>query len=276
MGSEFWLIRQDDHARLAGDLLPHFGNDHFARPKSPEQMLIAVAEHDAGWPMHDDCPTLNDAGLPRDVFETDGPAAHGIWLQSARHGVELNPYIGLLVTLHQFHLSAQNVQQTTPPAHPAPFQVDQLRRQFETNKFQHVMIEMIESLRGQLGLTTDRPLRLGLADGWTTPAEDLLRSDFRLLQALDGLSLAVCCTRPPRARIGPMHEFAGSPEMFLTVDRPQPERLLVSPWPFAKANVRVEMPYRAVPARPYVDGEDLQSIYAEAEPQRFNVELLPG
>ena len=272
VGDEFWLITQDDHARLAGRLAERLAGDAAAVERAP-LLALATAAHDAGWPEHDARPTLNEAGLPRDVFEMDGPAAHEAWLGAARQ-YGLDPYARLLVTLHQFHLSAQSV---TPPAErPRTFEVDQLRRQFKINKFQHSMIELIEQLRGELGLANDRPLRLGLAEGWSTPAEEMLRFHFRLMQAMDGLSLALCCTRPPRSRIGPVYEMPGGPETALTVERIGASRLIVSPWLFDCDLVRVTVPYRAVAARAFGDAGELHALLDAAPVQQINFEIAPG
>src|SRR3954471_14996863 len=64
VGEEFFLIAQDDHAKLAGELARHFGNDRFARPEPQNEVIAGVSLHDAGWPLHDDEPTLNAGGLP--------------------------------------------------------------------------------------------------------------------------------------------------------------------------------------------------------------------
>ena len=271
-GDEFWLITQRDHAHLSGQLAEQIGNRNFSRPCRNEKSIAAIAHHDDGWPDHDHQPTLNEAGQPLDVFESPRAISHHVWLESSNRAMAIDPYVGLLVTLHQFHLSAMTVS-----AQPqGEFGPEQLRRQFETNKFQHTMIERIESLRRQLGLATDRPQRLGLADGWTTPAEDELRFDFRLLQALDGLSLCACCTRPPRPKIGPLHERPGKAEIHLIVDRPESDRLTVSPWPFAPKKIIVQIPYRAVPARSFGSVGEFRSIYAAAEQKTFAFEFAAG
>lgn len=271
-GDEFWLITQRDHARLSAQLAQHIGNRGFSRPCKGEKTIAAVAAHDDGWPDHDDQPTLNDAAQPLDVFESPRAITNQVWLESSTRAMAIDPYVGLLVTLHQFHLSAMTVAQHPP----GEFGPEQLRRQFETNKFQHAMIERIEVLRGLLGLATDRPQRLGLADGWTSPEEDELRFDFRLLQALDGLSLSACCTRPPRPKIGPLHERPGKPEIHLAVERPETDRLTVSPWPFAAKKIVAQIPYRAVPARSFGSTGEFQSIYAAAEQKTFAFEFAPG
>jgi len=69
VGNEYFLNHQNDHAILAGQLAQHFGNDRFATPEPRESVLTGVRMHDAGWPLHDDEPTLNKAHHPLDVFE---------------------------------------------------------------------------------------------------------------------------------------------------------------------------------------------------------------
>ena len=49
VGNEFFLITQDDHAHLAGELAKRFGNDRFTAPQPRESALTGVRLHDAGW-----------------------------------------------------------------------------------------------------------------------------------------------------------------------------------------------------------------------------------
>ena len=69
-----------------------------------------------------------------------------------------------------------------------------MRARFENNKFQHRQIEIQEEVRGKLGMRTDIPLTLGLAGSGFDLREDQLHFDFRWLQALDQISLGICCT----------------------------------------------------------------------------------
>ena len=62
------LIRQVEHARLAAELAAAVGNDRFATALPRAQVLQAVELHDAGWPLHDDVPTVNPRGEPTDAL----------------------------------------------------------------------------------------------------------------------------------------------------------------------------------------------------------------
>src|SRR4051812_14497577 len=101
--NDFLLITQSDHAAFAGLLAQHIGNDQF-ESLQPE-VIAAIGAHDAGWPLHDDHPTLNGAGLPLHVFESPMSLAAHIWSTSAERADILGPYAALLVSLHQLALS---------------------------------------------------------------------------------------------------------------------------------------------------------------------------
>ncbi|MGN6507158.1 MAG: DUF3891 family protein [Tepidisphaeraceae bacterium] len=270
-GEEFWLVTQDDHARLAGAFACEFGNAQFARPEPADKVLTAITEHDRGWRLHDQAPTLSPTRLPLDVFESPRSIDHAVWSESSRLAGEIDPYVGLLVTLHQLHLSAMSVSSNPP----ASFNVQQLRQQFDLNKFQHAMIERLEHLRQQVGLRIDRPLRLGLADGWTDPAEEQLKFNFRLLRVMDLISLAVCCQEIPDPAPGPFYTRPAGPTTKLHLARAGATTLRIRPWPFRGKSVGAILPYRAIPARPYDSTEEFQAIYAAATVQRIECQLLP-
>jgi hypothetical protein len=267
-GDQFWLIRQTDHAHLASELARHVGNKHFAALEPAEEVITAVAQHDAGWPLHDDAPARSPAGYPFDVFETPRHITHRVWMESSRRACEIGPYVGLLVSLHQLGLSAISVAST-----PLRYDAQQLRQQFDTNKFQHAIIERTESLRRQLGMRTDRALKLGLAEGWTDPTEQRLSHHLRMLQALDLISLAVCCTTPPAAHTGPVFYRPGSGTTHFKLHRPTAETLLIRPWPFSVDIVTVNVPYCAIPARSYESDTDLHEAIGVAPRQELTVRV---
>ncbi|HEX8322316.1 MAG TPA: DUF3891 family protein [Tepidisphaeraceae bacterium] len=271
VGDQFWLITQQDHARVAGVLARAVGNRQFAHPANPDVVYAAVDAHDDGWPLHDDAPTLNDAGLPADVFELPRSTEHPVWLESALRATRIDPYAGLLVSLHGLSLSAMAasmVQSDRPDD-------EHRRRQFDLNKIQHRLIEHAEGLRAALGLATDRPLRLGLADSWSTPAEEQLKFDFRLLQAVDALSLHVCCDRLPAGIVPQPHPRPGAAQVTLLVSHAD-DALHVRPWPFADGVVRVDVPYRAVSALAFADEERFRAAYHAAPVQTAHAELRAG
>ena len=268
--SSFWLFTQHEHAQLSGELARHVGNAQFDKPD--ERTVQGIAMHDCGWPLHDEQPTLSPKKVPLDVFESPRSITHKVWLASARGAAERDPYSGLLVCLHVLALSAASVSTNQP----SRFDTQQLRQQFDLNKFQHSVIELLENLRKQLGMRVDKPLRLGVADGWTEPLEEQLKFDFRLLQAMDQLSLGICCTTVPASATHPLHTRPGSPTVQLQIHRPQTDLLLVKPWPFAEPRFSVSLPYRQIPGRPYVSEDEFRLVLASAARQTLTIELRPS
>jgi hypothetical protein len=272
VGDEFWLILQHDHALLSGKLAEHWGNDRFAKPQAATAVL-GISLHDCGWPIHDDRPTLNKDRLPIDVFETTLSTGLSVWTESAKRAAERDAYAGLLVSLHAMSLSALAMSQVFDNEH---FDIKDSRVRFEVNKFQHAQIELQERLRKQLGLRTDIPLRLGIAEKSTDPREQALEFDFRLLQAMDKMSLCLCCTKPPFASIEPVINRPGGKAMALRVQRPEPERLEVSPWPFDAARIDLSFPYRRVPVKPFADQQSFLNGYASAAVEQFACSVVAG
>jgi hypothetical protein len=270
MGSEFGLIRQDDHAALSGQLARHFGNVKFARPVPFESVITAVHAHDGGWPLHDDLPTLNNKQQPLDVFETPLSIALKVWTASAERALALDPYAGLLVSLHVLSLSGQ--------AGTSLQKMDafNLAQRFELNKFQHREVERQEALRRQLGLRTDLPLNLGLPGRHASERDDVLLFNFRLLQAMDLLSLSLCCTTLPASKSHDLFLSPGGKPVHLSITRPSPFALIVDPWPFDIAALDMEIPVRKIPAREYHDDPDLQKALAWAPVDQLALVLSSG
>ncbi len=265
----FRLITQHDHAIVSGALARRIGNGQFARPDPFEQTILGITQHDCGWPLHDDQPTLSSAKLPLDVFESPRQIAHKVWIESARRAAAMDPYAGLLVSLHVLSLSAA----TVPQKPTVRFDPQQMRHQFDLNKFQHQAIELLETLRAKSGLRTDKPLRLGLSEGWTDAAEEQLKFNFHLLQAMDTISLAICCTTPPVLMTGAVHPRPGANAIKLQLHRSAPDKLLVKPWPFDAPALRVSVPYRLVQERTYADESDLHDAIAASGIELMSVEI---
>lgn len=269
LGNQFALITQDDHARLAGELVSHLGTMKFRRPEIKwREFVTAVTLHDRGWAMQDAHPTRNRSGLPLDVFETPRDIAVTVWPgapDAARTDPEGGPWAELLVSLHVLSLSAyavshEGLNRGERNSRPE----DQMRERFLMNKFQHREIERQVRLRTELGLSTDIPLSQGLAQEGASQAEDELRRQVRWLQALDQISLGLCCTQPPMTLTVEVHPTPGHPGESLTLQRDGND-LLVRPWPFAVERIEAHIPARLVEARAYESDGQLHDAYHAAE-----------
>ena len=270
---EFRLIAQSDHAALAGELAGVFGNAVYQRPDDRPRLARAVALHDAGWPIHDESPAPGTAGLPPDVFEADTQLACRCWEASAAAAEAVDPYAGLLVSIHVHRLAAHAARQR--PGEPPMTN----RRRFWLIEFCNDQSQRQILLRDKLALRSDRPLDAGLpipnGPGADDPPEQVLAYHVRILQTCDLLSLCVCCDDPPAWTSGPLPRRPGGASLPLRVERPTGGRLVVQPWPFDAATVVLDVPYRPVPLRHYDDAADLARALAAAPRRMFQVVVEP-
>ena len=265
-GDQFLLITQHHHALLSGQLAMRFGGGQFARPEPFESVMKGISQHDCGWPLHDDEePTLNADHLPTHVFEAPIMLATRVWQASAAQAEKLlDPYAALLVSLHVLHLSLFAQE------HAARHTAHEL---FEVNKFQHRQIELQEKLRQKLGLAIDLPLHHGLAPPGTSVAEDRLLFNFRLLQAMDRLSLAVCCSEELFRSIDLLPAPGGVP-LALRVMRPAEFQVSLEPWPFHGTRIDLEIPCRRVPAKRYDDESQFRQAFSKAPSETVVVSVV--
>lgn len=272
-GNEFFLIAQHDHALLAGKFAEQIGNECFAAPTPRQPVLDGISLHDAGWPLHDDQPTLNPGGEPLHVLEVSMPIATRVWNESVRRAVEKDPYSGLLVSLHVLNLSTLAQRHDFRPQERGRNDPADL---FELNKFQHRQIEWQEQLRRQLGLATDLPLRLGLAEPGTGPGEDLLRFNFGLLRLMDSLSLDACASEDLFGEVAGIHPRPGAAALSLKIGHPEPLSLTVHPWPLNEAQVLLPIQARRVPTGRFGSDEELRQTYRESPIETLEIRLRPG
>jgi hypothetical protein len=271
VGNQFWLIAQHDHALLAGELARHVGNDAFRAPTP--RAVTGIELHDCGWPVHDDRPTLNGGGLPLDVFESPRAVALEVWQASVDRAIERDAYAAMLVSLHVLSLST--FLMTPPPGSTVAAPVLNPKARFEINRFQHKQIETQETLRKQVGLPVDVPMRNGLVEDVHDPAELELQFHFRLLQAMDQLSLGLCCTKPPWEQVRPVLARPGAKPAALRIERIEATSLRVTPWPFRIDRVRAAVPFRRVKGVSFSSVEEFRDDYNVASVGTMEVDVRP-
>jgi hypothetical protein len=257
----FYLITQHEHALLSGRLASHYGNARFSRPDPMPEVIEAVSMHDCGWQDYDRCPGLNASGYPYDVFETPLDTALRAWARAGELLAEAPAYSRLMVSLHVMGLSGFAAQQTRTR-----------RAEFEINRFQHAEAERQESLRRQLGMRLDVPLKLGLAVVPGIAEEEQLRRNHLILQAMDRLSLAMCCAQTPFSQIEGIVPREGARAMTLQFTRTAVWSMKVEPWPFDQQEIRLALRARTVEPREY-QAMEFQSAYDEAPEETLDLRV---
>ena len=256
-GQDWLLFTQHDHALLAGRIAEQFGGGDFAKP-SPEA-IQGIALHDCGWPLHDDRPTLNSRGEPLHVFESPVWIGCQVWAASARRAANMEPYAGLLASIHGMHLATFVGQ----------FHKSQ-RDVFELNKFQHDQAEFQQDLREALGLRTDIPVNHGLAKAGVDVREDRLRFDYHLLRAIDQVSLSLLCSETMFDAVE-LEPKPGDTPVKLRLERPEAFRVTLDPYPFGSSPLPFSTPCKRLAAVNYSDVEAFRNAYSNAAPEGVEV-----
>jgi hypothetical protein len=260
-GNEFFLFEQNDHALLSGQIANEIHGGLLAEPT--QQTIDGISLHDCGWPLHDRQPTLNSKGEPLHVFETPPIISTRVWSASSQGATDTHPYSGLLVSLHGLHLSLMS-----QASHQSPHDV------FELNKFQHAQIELQERLRPMVGLRIDEPLTHGLAPPGTSQEEDDLLFDFRLLRAMDTLSLALLCSEDLSIKVTALRPRFGNTPMDFRVERPAPFTVRLTPWPFDRDRLEFPVPFRRLRGERFASEEQFRHDYHEAPIENVLARLI--
>jgi len=270
-GEEWLLISQHDHSRLSGELARKVGNAMFAPPSPFGSVVHAIAEHDCGWEEIDQRPDLNDHDQPAHVFESEVLTSLTAWQNSVDQVTAHDPYAGLLVSLHGMALA--NRAATRQPEAEDEFT---RQRAFRIRRFVHRQIEVQEQLRSALGMRTDLPLRSGLAEQGRADDEDLLRTNFFLLEFLDQLSLDLCFDSLKFQRIEIIYPRAGEGPISARISSDPGGAMKLNPWPFNVASLELDLPARRIPSGPYRDAEALRSACENGKQCIVRVVLQPA
>lgn len=270
-GSDFLLITQHDHALLSGELAELFGNGEFAAPVPREQAISGIRLHDSGWPLHDEEPTINAEHLPLDVFETPRKIAFKVWTASVERATRHDPYAGLLVSLHVLALSVLASERTVSNG---SFSLDNPQDRLAVIKFQQREIERQETLRSLAGLRSEKGAHHAVVRDVRQEAEDQLQFNFALLQVMDQLSLALCCTEPPTCTSRDLPQRPGGTKLKLNFTR-QGNDVRVDPWPFAQPRVELKIPACRIAAKAYKNDAELRTAYTGAAAEILTAFVLP-
>lgn len=246
------LIRQTDHAALAGIFAEHWGNADFARPAPRDPLIAAAIHHDDGWLTWEAAPRV-DPSTRRPYQFTDMPIAEHVGFY--RGGIErvlaFSPYAGLLTVMHLAGLYQMRFDsdRSMPPKNLSR-EEEHLQRQF-----------LDELQRQQETLRRELPQQ-GVPANWLEDRR--LWCNYKLLQMYDRLSLYFC-TAPPRPAVlepAPL-DYEGS-ETQLTLTPLTERTVAITPYPFDRSPLPFTLPACIAPDRDYASDDDFRAVFAAA------------
>ena len=258
------LIRQTDHAFLAGDLARHWGNATFAVPSPRDPLVFAAEHHDDGWLVWESAPRVDSATRRPYQFTSLPIAEHvGFYRAGIESVVARNPYAGLLTVMHLTGLYQMRFG-TDRHMQPRTLPEDEDRLK------SRVVDELSEQ---QQALRQDLP-RQGVPTTWLEPPH--LWCNYRLLQVFDRLSLYFCVAPPRPSTLEPVPTDCEGGETQLNL-RPLNEwSVSIAPYPVDRSPLTVAVRAAVVRDRDYGDDEDFRQAFAAASEVELRFELSAG
>jgi hypothetical protein len=251
-GDQLILIRQTDHAMLAGFFARAMGNKFFSRPEPFESFCLAAAEHDNGWNEWELLPQIDSKTFTPYNFMSIPTEEHiALYQRGIERVVRTDRYAGLLVSMHCAGLYDRT--RATMPGFSAKY--------VRSNE-SHLVTDFLQRLRlQQLRLKVD--LR---ADSLMKAYADdhALQANLQRLEALDRLSLYFCLAPLDGSTIDAVPVNANGIEADWDLQPAGDTFVTLKPYPFLKDPLEISILARRVPKRPYADEHEFQKILAQA------------
>jgi hypothetical protein len=247
------LVTQNDHAKLAGVLAAHWGNEEFEAPVPYQSVVRAAMFHDFGWSRYETQPFFDEASGKTPSYRqvrNDRPQ-----LEALQWGLDwvagIDPYAGFLVSKHRTGLwQGRYGVIANPPAIERGTLPPDIQQFIKENERRQESYE-----RG-------------------TDAEEL-KINYRLLQTWDYLSLHFCTERTPGDFvIEPVpNGYSDESGTRLELARGLGKRITVTPFPFSQPVLEISFVYRRIDNAQFSSKDEFLSEYYRASPRVRNFEL---
>jgi hypothetical protein len=251
--SELVVVRQTDHMAQVARIAERWGNARFPAPEHREETVRAAALHDNGWRDWEDRPTLlPETGRPRNLGEIETSVHAAFYRSGVERAVAIDPYTGLLVSLHATVLYA-GVEDWDPVALTPPERDDvgDVEREF---------------IAGQAALQRHVRDALAASPRYATAvqAEHLWPAYLRL-RTWDSLSLFFVFFGMQDRTLEHVPTCEG--ETSIALRRLDACRATADPWPFDRPEVNFPVVAIRVPDRRYESGDEFLQVLAAAVPE---------
>jgi hypothetical protein len=242
------MITQNDHAKLAGLLAAHWGNQKFERPHPHTSMMRAAQYHDGGWLRYETNPYLDTAtGKSPSYQQVPSEAAQLAAYQWAIDMLtEIDSYTGLLVSKHRTGLWQSRYGAITQPAPGPPRKLSGEIEDFiaRNEARQHVITAGLD--RHEVTV------------------------NYNLLQVWDLLSLYICSNEHLKEHViepAPTAYGGNFQGVALKLIPRSSATISVDPFPFDQAPFEAAVVYRQLPPAAMHDVDTFKAAYFGARPQ---------
>lgn len=235
------VVKQPSHAWMSGQMARVWGNEDFGHFEPWAEVCLGAEQHDIGWLLWEESPTLNaHIGRPHNFFEVPVATHTNLWTRGVQLALSFGNYPALLVSLHGVSLYSSHHRQASPDE--ARLIQDFIAQQ---QRFQEERLTCLRHDPHYAPYTT---------------SETVTRNQ-QLVRALDRLSLAMCMGIETEQLIeAPAAQ--GTTTLKLKADGDS-KRFTLSPWPFKQDRVVVVGEGHRLPET-FADEQAMRSALAQA------------
>jgi hypothetical protein len=258
------VVRQTDHAVLAGFFAREWGNEVFSKPQPFASFCMAVAEHDNGWQEWEMAAEVDPRSFAPYSFMSVPTEQHVLLYQRGiDRVVKSDLYAGLMVATHCMGLYDR--AKATMPGYSAKYVKS--HEQHHANDF--VQRLRLQQLRLKVDLRND-PATKDFTD------EKLIRANAERLDALDRLSLHFCLGAEGDTTIEGVPVNDRGELVDWELRSVSSSQFTLDPYPFRREPLEFAVLARRIPKRRYLDDTDLHSVLAQAPFFQIKYSLRPG
>jgi hypothetical protein len=245
------VITQTAHSWLAGQFAMQWGNDEFQFPALPSDMIFTAANHDLGWLRWEQTPEIDAEGRPIDFLEMPVATHLALWAEGITGAMMLNPYTGLLVSMHGRTLVEGRLKGDRQDT-----AADQVSLQAFVDQQRCWEAEQVAWLQ------TSPYFAAGCQP-------EALAANLRLLQVFDWLSLLLCMRPLTETTIDDIPAGSANERIAFTFKTLGDDTLTIQPWPFKTAAFAVMLQAHQLPTETYPSHQALQQAWSASK-----IELL--
>lgn len=211
-------ITQPCHAWVAGQLARAWGNETFGDFAPSEAVCLGAEQHDIGWLLWEQAPTLNPrTGYPHRFTEVPVSVHVEQWSKAKHLAMSLGRYVALLVSLHGTGLYERFRHWENSP---------------ESKRLVQEFLQHEYTFQDQL-ITT---LQQDSSYAQYATASAIARNR-QLVAIWDALSLALCHSIHDQQQFDGVPTANGTTKLNLIPVEQSSSPIKVSPWPFAQNEV---------------------------------------
>jgi len=227
------LITQHDHASLSGQIMTHWGNSEFAKPKPYDEVLFALTEHDSGWKDWDSMPKINpENGYPANFVEMSSQDQCEIWSRCYKSHSSTHPYASSLIALHFSKFNQSNIRK-------APDN------------------QQAKSLQNDIMLYIAEKLDIDVSNVSVEKIPHEVRTNLKLLQIGDIISLTLCHGWRSIEITEVPFDYNGS-QVTLKMESQDGFNYKIAPYPFHESNLKFNIKGKKLDKKTFPDDEELR------------------